>query len=159
MGRFAQAFGSTGWNPLTERYDFDGTYGTENRPLIPVYAGCHCTVDSIPEDTGHYQPGRVNLRSTNETYQDWLLIYGHLMEITVSSDQSVTPNTIIGYLETSEIHVHVEIRKPDNSYINPFPYLSQDLQVEMLSFQGDSSGTRYRPGFSGDPYLQKSGRH
>src|SRR5690606_6486977 len=42
-GKFAQLFGGT-WNRRTREWDFDGTYGTPERPLIPVYAGCYCQV-------------------------------------------------------------------------------------------------------------------
>lgn len=153
-GKYAQFFGGT-WNNKTKQWDFDGTYGaTEEHRLIPVYAGCYCTVDST--STGSpYAPGRVNL--THEEYPDFLLIYGHLQDIQVTSG-SVTPDTIIGYLDTTERHLHLEIRRiSDNHFVNPFPYLSQSLQVEMRSFRGDSSGTTYQPGHSANPAQQTPG--
>jgi RHS repeat-associated protein len=58
-GKFAQSFGGT-WNRETRRWDFDGTYGTPESPLFPVYAGCYCQVDSTSIGSP-YAPGRVNL--------------------------------------------------------------------------------------------------
>jgi RHS repeat-associated protein len=153
-GKYAQLFGGT-WNNKTEQWDFDGTYGTtEEHPLIPVYAGCHCTVNSTSIGS-LYAPGRVNL--THEDYPDFLLMYGHLQDIQVASGP-VTPDTIIGYLDTTERHLHLEIRRiSDNHFVNPFPYLSQSLQVEMRSFRGDSSGTTYQSGHSANPAQQSPG--
>ena len=100
----------------------------------PVYAGCECMVLSItaPAPGFPYRPWRVNLASTINEYSDFELIYGHLAEIQVSVGQVVTPETIIGYLETTEHHVHIEIRRiSDNAYVNPWPYFSSDLKSQM----------------------------
>ncbi|MBK7920671.1 MAG: hypothetical protein IPJ94_31360 [Chloroflexi bacterium] len=151
-GKYAQFFGGTGTTKQNNGTS-DGTCGaTEEHRLIPVYG--YCTVDST--STGSpYAPGRVNL--THEEYPDFLLIYGHLQDIQVTSG-SVTPDTIIGYLDTTERHLHLEIRRiSDNHFVNPFPYLSQSLQVEMRSFRGDSSGTTYQPGHSANPAQQTPG--
>jgi RHS repeat-associated protein len=152
-GRFGQAFGGT-WNVKTQQWEFDGTYGTPERPLIPVYAGCDCEVHSTSTGSS-YAPGRINL--TQDEYPGFLLIYGHLQDIQVTSG-SVAPDTIIGYLETTERHLHLEIRREsDNYFVNPFNYLSVQLQVEMLSFWEDSSGTTYQPDHSTDPARQPPG--
>ncbi|MEZ4510635.1 MAG: hypothetical protein R3C62_02070 [Chloroflexota bacterium] len=148
------SFGGT-WNQKAKLWEFDGTYGTAARPLIPVYAGCYCTVSSTSTTNG-YAPGRVNL--AHPAYADYELINGHLQDIQVASGDEVTPDTIIGYLETTERHVLIEIRRiSDNHFVNPFPYLSTDLQTELLAFQGLSSGTRYQPGYSNDPSRQLGG--
>lgn len=151
-GRFAEDFGGA-WNSRTKTYDFDGTYGTSERPLISVYAGCYCNVHST--STSSYAPGRVDL--TVEGYPDFLLIYGHLQDIQVMSG-AVTPDTTIGYLDVTERHVHLEIRRrSDNYFVNPFPYLSLDLQAQLLAFQGNTSGTRYQIGFPSNPGRQPNG--
>ena len=122
--------------------------------MIPVYAGCYCQAEST--STGSpYAPGRVNL--THEAYTDYLLIYGHLQDIQVTSG-SVTPDTIIGYLDTTQRHLHLEIRrKSDNHFVNPFPYLSRELQVDLLTFRGAGSGTTYQPGYPAHPAYQEPG--
>jgi hypothetical protein len=161
------SFGATSWNDITEQWNFDGTYDTPARPRIPVYASCYCTVHSTGEGSP-YAPGRVYL--THEDHPDFLLINGHLMpnkydgavvietNILVSAGEKVTPNTIIGYLEETERHVHVEIRRiSDNHFENPFPYLSSALQVQLLAFQGAGPNTTYQPGYPSDPANQPDG--
>ncbi len=149
-GIYAQSFGGT-YNNKTNQWEFDGTYGSTGG--IPVYAGCYCTVESITTES--YAPGRVNL--THEALPDSQLIYGHLQDIQVSAYVEVTPDTIIGYLDTSERHVHIEIRNSDNEFVNPYPYLSKELQVDFASFQGDSSNTTYRSNYPNNMFLQSNG--
>ena len=140
-------------------------YGTDKYPLVPVYAGCYCTVQSTKsiEAKETYHPGQVVLKHGN--YPSLELLYGHLQNIPELKG-AVTPNTIIGYLkapdgETQTIgrfdaHVHVEVRL-NGQFINPIHYLSTDLQSALLAFAGSGSGTKYRGGFPSDPYNQPSG--
>lgn len=108
----------------------------------PVRAGCECVVQAItplsPEKS--YSPWRIDLVSTIDEYADFLLIYGHLAEPQVSVGQIVTPDTIIGYLEITQRHVHVEIRRrSDNAYVNPWPYLAPNLQSQMRDLIGEDT--------------------
>jgi hypothetical protein len=77
-GRSPQDLGGS-WNYDIGDWEFDGTYGTPEHPLIPVYAGCDCTLVLIPGEG--YVPGRVDLVSNNPDHSDFLLIYGHLQDI------------------------------------------------------------------------------
>lgn len=170
-GRAPQDLGGS-WNVgnpesgVQPHWEFDGTYGTDARRLIPVYAGCHCSLVTKPGRG--YAPGRVDLVSNNPDYSDFLLINGHLQDIPFAKDADgnfvnandiiIAPDTIIGYLDTSQFHVHIEIRRiSDKAYVNPFPYFSSDLQVQMLTFQGRSEQTRYRDGYPDNPYYQPPG--
>jgi len=99
-----------------------------------VLAGCECVVQAVfaPDPGDPYRPWRVDLASTADEYSDFILIYGHLAEVQVSVGQTVTPDTVIGYLEATEYHVHIEIRREsDNAYVNPWPYLSSILKSQM----------------------------
>jgi RHS repeat-associated protein len=159
---FGTSFGGREMLETEDPNDWDySRYGTEEFPLIPVYAGCDCILHSTEASGGGYVPGLVTLKSNNEEYSDFLLYYGHLRDIQVTSETgTVTPDTIIGYLDTSQFHVHLEIRRmSDNYFVNPFPYLSPDLQAEMLSFQGISyeSTTTYQEGYPDNPAVQPTG--
>ena len=115
------------WGKFSESF-------TEDPIQFAVHAGCECIVQSItPPSTEHpYDPWRVDLASTADKYADFLLIYGHLAEIQVSVSQTIKPDTIVGYLEPTERHVHVEIRRrSDNAYVNPWPYLAPNLQNQV----------------------------
>ncbi len=150
-------------------------YGTEELPLFPVYAGCYCTVESVefPEEGESYYPERVNLKSSNEDYANLQLIYGEIRDIPeLTVGQSLEPDDIIGYLPVGytdtdsqgneyfkfQGHLHLEIRRrSDNSFVNPFPYLSPELQEQMLAFEGNVTQTTYREGFPNSPLDQPSG--
>lgn len=146
----------------TRLWDFS-QYGTDAYPLIPVYAGCYCTVQSTKaiEAKETYHPGQVVL--THGDYPGLELLYGHLQDIPQLGG-STTPDTIIGYLKAPDgqnidrfdAHVHVEVRH-NGQFINPIHYLSTDLQSALLAFAGSGSGTQYRGGFPSNPYNQPSG--
>ena len=91
---------------------------------------------------GHYGPGRVDIRPKN--HPSLRIIYGHVQNIQVSINNDVVSSTLLGFLDPSEVHVHVEIRREDNnSYVNPYPYLSPTLKRLLFRFARTSSGTTY----------------
>ncbi len=117
-----------------------------------VRAGCECIVEEITQvrPGEPYGPWRVDLVSVNTEYADFTLIYGHLAEVQVSVNQRVSLDTIIGYLETTERHVHIEIRRDsDNAFVNPWPYLAPNLKSQMRSLINED--TFLSGGILGDP--------
>lgn len=153
-----------GWSAFGEKVDGNwdfSSYGTDSKPLIPVYAACYCTYESTDLIDENYAAGRVNL--SHPDYPGLQLIYGHLINIPTDLPAQLTPNTIIGYLappddnpndNKEEQHVHVEIRLSNNHHTNPTPYLALDLQEQLTSFAGTSNTTIYRGGYPDDIFNQ-----
>ena len=107
----------------------------------PVFAACEGEVIKADSNPERYKPGRIDLRP--KTYPGLILIYGHLQNIQVNVGNTVGPQTLLGFLDPGERHVHIEIRRKDNSYINPYPYLTPVLKKLLFRFAGKDSGTIY----------------
>ena len=140
-----QWYGNTQWayeNGVGESYD-DFAQGLHpGIDLVaavgePIYAGTYGTV-LVPG--GKYAPGRVDIG-----HGEARLLYGHVANIQVRPGDTVNPDTIIGYIDTAEAHVHFEILRSDEDGVymtNPLPFLTTSLQVELLDLaelQGDDS--------------------
>ncbi len=110
-------------------------FSEDDLEQFPVYAGCECVVRSVSAPSAHYDPWRVDLASANDDYSDFVLIYGHLTDVQVKVGEILTPESLLGYLETTKHHVHVEMRRvSDNAYVNPWPYLAPKLQSQLQQF-------------------------
>ncbi len=117
-----------------------------------VCAGCRGKILSI-EKGGSYSPAYVNVIA--DGYPTLRLIYGHLNLDGVALDpgQVVEPDTTLGYLDVTEYHVHLEIRRrdPQAQFIHPWRYLAHGLQDALSSFADTSKGTRFVEGLA-TPY-------
>ena len=107
----------------------------------PVYAACEGEVIKIDRGTTSYKPGLVIIKPKN--YSRLKLFYGHLQDIQVDEKAIVGPQTKLGILDPDERHVHIEIRREDNSYINPYPFLGPDLKKVLFKCTDKFKGTRY----------------
>jgi transposase-like protein len=107
----------------------------------PVFAACQGEVIKIDRSTTSYKPGLVIIKPKN--YSRLKLFYGHLQDIQVDEKAIVGPQTKLGILDPGEEHVHIEIRREDNSYINPYPFLGPDLKKVLFSYKDKDKATRY----------------
>ena len=105
---------------------------------IPVYAATNGSVRNAGNDaSGH---GRVEI-----TLNDGSIgYYDHLDKtyLKVNSGDPVQDDTVIGYLEDNERHLHLERRLLDNTVTNPLPYFSSDLRNTIINWPS-TAGTRY----------------
>lgn len=112
---------------------------------FPIRAGCKGKVVRV--DVGEpYGPASVRL--IPDADRNLTIIYGHLdVNDLVQRGARVDANTIIGYLETTEYHVHLELRLNGGSvFVHPWPYLSEDGQSRLARFADTSSGTKFLEG-------------
>ena len=110
--------------------DLGGAAGTE------VRAGVYGKVISI--NRAGFRPANVTIevKGFQSVYH---VIYGHLAEdsIDVELEAEVTPDTLIGTLEDTEDHTHLEIRSEDGTYIfNPlrFMYEKDQQTLQRVAF-------------------------
>jgi len=121
-----------------------GVYSNRFNPSAPpkVIAGCIGEVIKIDANSRSYMPGWVRIRP--QTHPHLEVIYGHLQNIQVESGGLIRQDTVLGFLEPIEHHVHIEIRRTkDNRYLNPYPYLSPTLKRFLNTKVGNSKGTTY----------------
>ena len=121
-----------GMHPGIDMVDFP----SENNS-IPIYAGAYGTVLCITGQSGcgAYAPGRINVENG-----DNVLVYGHVYDVQVEKGDQVTPHTILGYIDSGEVHVHIEIMRLDEDgyyMVNPLPYFRPALQNELLQVAAD----------------------
>ena len=82
----------------------------------------------------------VKIRHNNE----FVTLYGHMLEIKVKKRQSVKRGDVIGYMgktgRSTGYHVHYEVRKNDKT-VNPYQYLlnwkDRHLLAEEISLSGE----------------------
>lgn len=95
---------------------------------VPIFAGaCGLVLDP----GGAYAPGRVDIRHGEAT-----LLYGHVANIQVQPGDVVGRNTIIGFIDVEQEHLHFEIMLRDEAGVymtNPLPFMASDLQFELLN--------------------------
>lgn len=105
----------------------------------PIFAG---TYGTVRHPGGAYPPGRVDI-----DHGDAMLLYGHVSNIQVQPGDTVNPDTIIGYIDADQEHVHLEIVLSDEDGLymtNPLPFLSSDLQVDLIDLAAEQSDNRVR---------------
>lgn len=113
---------------------------------FPVRAGCTGKVVRV-DVGGPYGPASV--RMIPDADQNLTIIYGHLdvNDLVRHGARVDDPNTVIGFLETTEYHVHLELRLNGGSdFVHPWPHLSEDGQGRLARFADSSSGTRFLEG-------------
>ena len=81
-----------------------------------------------PGSTGNKSYGNaVKIQHPNGYYT----LYAHMKDVKVKLNQYVSTGQVIGYMSDSGnakgAHLHLELRLPDNTRINPTPYLDSDL--------------------------------
>lgn len=91
-------------------------------PGVPVYAGVHGRA------TGSYDPRR-GLRIA---VGDFTVIYFNMGGVPAFEDDDlITPDTIIGVIEETDRHVHVEVRY-ENWIINPLLFMPNALRLDLF---------------------------
>jgi RHS repeat-associated protein len=88
-----------------------------------------------------FDPGQVVIQ-----VKDKQILYGHLGNRQVKNGDIVTPDTVLGYIEDTEEHTHIEIRAQgydrdgsggrligDAVLPNPLPYFNPDDQRQILA--------------------------
>jgi murein DD-endopeptidase MepM/ murein hydrolase activator NlpD len=118
----------------------------------PVYAGLNGIVlDSKTLDTEGFGQVKISLSDGTTAW------YQHLdpSSIKVSNPNPVGPDTIIGYLETTQRHVHLEKRTSIISVENPLPYFEPGLRnILIQNHHGQYDQTTYVAGYPNHPLGQ-----
>jgi hypothetical protein len=99
----------------------------ENNPANPpVFAA----VDGLFDGRGKkYGPNRVDV-----LVDDYRIIYGHLGQpANLARRQPVTPDAVMGVIENTQIHTHIEVRYKNRYIINPLLLMPQSLADEFIS--------------------------
>jgi murein DD-endopeptidase MepM/ murein hydrolase activator NlpD len=111
-------------------------FDSESDTRIPVFAAAFGTIVSVGKDAGGL--GRVEI-----SFGDGLVgFYDHLDPNNVPvSGGPVTPDSIIGYLETTQGHLHLELRK-GAAVLNPLPYFASSPRNVILNWNSTNL-TRY----------------
>ncbi len=86
------------------------------------------SVDGIWDGRGaKYGPNRIDV-----LVDRYRIIYGHIgRPATIPQRQSVAPDTVVGVVENTQIHLHFEIRYRDKYIINPLIMMPQSLVDEF----------------------------
>lgn len=70
-----------------------------------------------------YGPNRVDVRAG-----DYRIIYGHIgRPASFPLRQPVTPDSVMGIVETTQIHLHLEVRYKERFIVNPLLLMPQEL--------------------------------
>ncbi len=111
-------------------------YGkNENNPVeLPVFAGVH----GIFRGRGSaYGPNRVDVQ-----VGDYRIIYGHLgRPASLPVGQPVTPDAVLGVIENTRIHLHLEVRYKDRYIINPLWLMPSGLVSAFVDRFPPGTGT------------------
>lgn len=98
---------------------------TDVRPGPRVFAG----IAGISDGRGQkYGPNRIDVR-----VGPYRIIYGHLGSPTnLPRKAPVTPQTVMGRLEHTLYHLHLEIRYKDTYILNPLLFMSRGMVEEFV---------------------------
>lgn len=106
------------------------------------------------------QKNNTNLKpGTNATYGNavkikhsngYYTLYAHMKEVYVKKNQKVSTGQEIGYMGNTGLsfgsHLHWEVRKPNETRINPEPYINSDLPGMAHYYQSyDNKYNRWLP--------------
>jgi hypothetical protein len=91
----------------------------------PIFAGVH----GIFLGRGQkYGPNRVDVK-----VGDYTIIYGHIGKpANFPLRQSITPDAIMGIVEITQVHLHLEVRYKDKYIINPLLLMPQTLVDQFI---------------------------
>jgi hypothetical protein len=66
------------------------------------------------------------------TVGEYLIIYGHLSNTDLSLvGRVVTPETVVGYIDSGSQLVHIEIRR-GNKILNPLEFMPEDMRNALM---------------------------
>lgn len=105
----------------------------QNPANPPVFAA----VDGLFDGRGQkYGPNRVDV-----LVGQYRIIYGHLgRPASLPRRAPVSPDTVMGVIENTQIHLHIEVRYRDRYIINPFLLMPQTMVDEFIGkFPPDAS--------------------
>lgn len=123
----------------------------------PVFSGVHGVFDGRGTK---YGPNRLDVRVGS-----YRIIYGHLGNpASIPRFQSITPDTVMGVVEYSQIHLHFEVRYRDAYIINPLLLMPQALVTQFMSkfppeedtFMRTASWNRFQTAFD-QPVIRLAG--
>lgn len=93
---------------------------------IPVYAGVNGTFQYSGSGKS-FTPYRVDVK-----VGDYLIIYGHIVNpISLSVGQPVTPDTVVGMIDSGMKHTHIEIRYKNFIY-NPLLFIAEPMRDQLI---------------------------
>jgi murein DD-endopeptidase MepM/ murein hydrolase activator NlpD len=95
-----------------------------------VYCGIRADLNPVCTYVGNqraFGPNRVDI-----TVGEYLVIYGHLATPDFGLlGKSVTPDTVLGYIDSTQRHVHIEIRK-GGKILNPLNFMPESLRATFI---------------------------
>lgn len=98
---------------------------TSRRDDPPVFAGVHGLFDGRG---AKYGPNRVDV-----LVGDYRLIYGHIGKpVNLPRRAPIVPDTVMGTVEFSQIHLHFEVRYKDTYIINPLLLMPPSLVEQFI---------------------------
>jgi hypothetical protein len=104
-------------------------YGHPGQPdTVPVFAGVHGKFDYAGSGRA-FGPNRVDVLVGN-----YLIIYGHLANPNpngLRQGASVTPDTVLGFIDRGAKHFHLEIRKSGYLY-NPLLFMPNEMREAIF---------------------------
>jgi murein DD-endopeptidase MepM/ murein hydrolase activator NlpD len=87
---------------------------------VPVLAGLNGTIDAVNLNSKFYPPNYVIAKSG-----EFIVIYGHLGRVPpLNVGGSVTPETPVGFIESTQKHLHLEIRYRNRYIVNPLLFMA-----------------------------------
>lgn len=104
----------------------DYGYPAKSGNTIPIYAGVHGVFDYSGSGRA-FGPNRVDILTNG-----YLLIYGHVADpIRLARGTAVTPDTIVGWVDTGAKHMHLEIRKGGYLF-NPLLFMTRTMRETIF---------------------------
>lgn len=96
---------------------------------IPIVAGVNGVFDYSGSGRA-FGPNRVDVLVGN-----YRIIYGHVARpISMQRGARVTPDTVIGFMDSGAQHMHLEVRYQNDSFlINPLLFIPEDQQNKIFS--------------------------
>lgn len=138
-------------------------YGNDNEN-ISIFAGIGGVgqVKAIQKNVEVYKPNNIRVQ-----FGDFTIIYGHIGNIpnSLQVGSNVTERTKLGEIESTQNHLHLEVRYQDKWIINPLLLMSESLSGVFITkfssyarkFYRDENWSEWQTPFD-QPVLRLSGK-
>jgi hypothetical protein len=153
-------------NPSRQRmyYYCQGLHGGidfgNNTSGAAIVAGVSGIIQKVERGGKSYLPNCVRV-----TNGDYTVIYGHVGKLpnALAAGQAVTPGMQLGEIETTQFHLHLEVRYKNTWIINPLLFMPPDMSAAILAkfsrfntaFYSDATWTQWQTPFD-QPILKSS---
>lgn len=98
-------------------------FGNSKR-AVPILAGVNGVVEKVELNARSYGPNFVRVK-----IGDWTIIYGHMGNVSpLAAGQAVTPDMRMGEVESTQDHLHLEVRYKNTWIINPLLFMPVEMR-------------------------------